>query len=373
MFLVAALAAVACTPGASPSTTANRATSPSASEVESEGQGRQPVIVDYSPTVSDVGALLYLLSHPDVDVLAVTLPVTGEAGCELGVEVTFGILALLGRAEVPVACDSEPALGAGEWPAAFLTGHESLGFGLPDVSGVGADPRPAHQLIADVAAASDQPVTLYAVAPLTNVARALDLHPNVADQLDRVVIMGGAVDARGNVGVDAPVPLGVTDAEWNFWIDVPAAARVLGSGAQIALVPLDATNHVPVPAFWLLDLQEAEQSEAVKYLGSLVRIFPAVTSGFFYLWDELAASVAAGENLVTTEPINLVVVEEPGPMYGSTVRDPSGARVLVATAVPDPAAFYAHFLTTLSGAPVKVRARLLFDEASAPGSVTASS
>ena len=352
--VVLTLVAAACSSsGLSPSTSTQPAASPPLSGVDSGVVARHPVIVDYSPTVSDVGALLYLLSHPGVEVLAITLPVTGEAGCELGVEVTFGILAMFERGDIPVACDPELPHDAREWPAEFLTGHESLSSGLPAVAGAVADARPAHKLIADVAAAADQPVILYAVAPLTNVARALDRHPDVADQLDRIVIMGGAVDAPGNVEG--------TDAEWNFWIDVAAAARVLASGVEITLVPLDATDHVPVPGLWQRDLERAEQSEPVKYLGSLVQIFPAVTSGFFYLWDELAASVAAGEALVTTEELNLMVVQEPGPRYGSTVRDPSGAPVVVATAVPDPTSFYVHFLTILADAPLDTRTPLAVD------------
>lgn len=361
------LVAAACSSpetSSTPSTTSAPA-SLAPQEAETLAPERTPVIVDYSPTVSDVGALLYLLTHPGVDVLAITLPVTGEAGCDLGLEVTLGILAMLDRDDVPVACDPEVPPAAEAWPDEFLTGHESLTFGLPGVEGAGADPRPAHELIADVAAGSDRPVTLFAVAPLTNVARTLDLHPDVADQIDRIVIMGGAVDSSGNVGS--------ANAEWNFWIDVPAAARVLASGVPITLVPLDATNDVPVPGSWQRDLQAAEQSEPVEYLGALVQIFPAVNSGFFYLWDELAASAAAGEGLVTTEDMNLIVVEEPGPEYGGTVRDPSGTTVTVATGVSDPNEFYARFLGTLAGAPIETREPLLIDDVSAPDSVESTS
>jgi pyrimidine-specific ribonucleoside hydrolase len=332
---------------------------------EAPGETRTPTIVDYSPTVSDVGALLYLLAHPDVDVLAITLPVTGEAGCELGIEVTLGVLAMYGREDVPVACDPERPAHAEAWPDEFLTGHESLASGLPGISHMSGDARPAHQLIADVVAASDRPVTLFAVAPLTNVARALDLHPEVRERLGRIVVMGGAVDVPGNVAG--------TNAEWNIWIDVLAAARVLASEAPVTLVPLDATDHVPVPGLWLEDVEGAAQSEAVMYLASLVRSFPAVTSGFFYLWDELAASIAAGEDLVATEKLNLTVVEEAGPAFGSTVRDPGGDEMVVATGVPNPTGFYAHFLATLAGAAVEQQAPLTFDEASAPSSVTSSS
>ena len=367
VLLVFAMTAGACTteqapPPTVPESTIATSATPSTTLLALDGGARdRQVIVDYSPTVSDVGALLYLLSHPDVDVVAITLPVTGEAGCELGIAVTLGILVMFERQDIPVACDSEVPTNAEQWPAEFLTGQEALTFGLPDIEDVVADTRPAHQLIADVVADADEPVTLVAVAPLTNVARALDGHPEVVDGLERVVIMGGNVDAPGNVGA--------ADAEWNFWIDVPAAARVLGSGAPITLVPLDATNDVPVPSLWQSDLEAAEQTEPVEYLTALVRIFPAVTSGFFYLWDELAASVAAGEDLVVAEELNLSVVQEPGPEYGGVVRDPSGTPTLVATTVRDPDDFSSHFLSTLVGAPVEARAPLVLDEASAPASV----
>lgn len=326
---------------------------------ETAGSGALPVIVDYSPTVSDVGALLYMLSNPDLDVRAVTLPVTGEAGCELGVEVTLGILAMFERDDIPVACDPERPEGIGEWPEAFVAGHDALALALPDPIGA-VDDRVAHQLIADVLAESEQPVVLYAVAPLTNVARLLTNHPEAIDNVDRIVIMGGAVDVPGNVAG--------TDAEWNLWIDVPAAAQVISSGAPITLVPLDATDFVPTPGFWIKDLEEARQSEPIKYLTSMVRVFPQVTSGFFYLWDELAAAVVVEEDLATTVDMNIAVGEEPGPRFGATVRDGDRPVVSVATAVPDPEAFYGHFLTTLSGQVATVRSTLQLTDESVPQS-----
>ena len=357
LVLTVALVAAACSSPAPTSTTA--APDSAAAPAIEPPAGPVPLIVDYSPTVSDVGALLYLLSHPNVDVLAITLPVTGEAGCELGAEVTLGILAMFDRRDIPVACDPELPSGAKEWPPEFLTGHEALTFGLPDpVTDV--DSRPANRLIADIVAASERPVTIYAVAPLTNLARALEVHPEVRDGIDRVVIMGGAVEAAGNVQN--------TDAEWNLWIDAPSAASVFASGVPITLVPLDATNDVPVPVLWQSDLEAAEQNDAVGYLTALVRIFPAVTSGLFYLWDELAGAVAAGEDLITADEYSVLVVDD-----GSIIREPAGTLVIVATGVGDPAGFYAHFLATISGGAVEQAATLEFDETTAPIAVGASS
>lgn len=309
-----------------------------------EATGPIPVIVDYSPTVSDVGGLMYLLAHPDIEVIAISLPVTGEAGCDLGAEVTLGILTMFDREDVPVACDPEVPADAREWPPEFLAGHESLTSGLPEPAAALSD-EAAPDLIARVAAEAGQPVVLYAVAPLTNVARALDSHPDLAGNLERIVIMGGAVDAAGNVEG--------TNAEWNVWIDVSAAADVIASEVPVTLVPLDATNFVPVPGWYPTALEEAEQADAIVYLDGLVETFPSVTSGFYYFWDELAASVAAGESLTTSEERTIVVVEG-GADDGRTAPDDGGYPVTVAVGVDNPDLFYANFLGILAGTPVEV-------------------
>jgi pyrimidine-specific ribonucleoside hydrolase len=314
--------------------------------------GPTPVIVDYSPTVSDVGGLMYLLAHPDVEVIAISLPVTGEAGCDLGFEVTQGILAMFGREEIPVACDPETPSHARSWPPQFLEGHENLSLGLP-VSTVTASDERASDLIARTAMEAGRPVVIYAVAPLTNVARAFHDHPDLANAVERIVIMGGAVDVPGNVGVP--------DAEWNLWIDVAAAAAVIGSGVPVTLVPLDATNFVPIPRWYQRALSEAKQTDAIVYLDRMVRLFPAVTSGFFFMWDELAASVAAGETYTTTKEMSVLVVEG-GPNDGKTASG-EGNQVTVAIGVDDPDAFYANFLSTLAGSPVKVGSTTVLLEA----------
>lgn len=328
--------------GATTTTTDEVAASTSTSTAAVEA-GPTPVIVDYSPTVSDVGGLMYLLAHPDVDVIAVSLPVTGEAGCDLGIEVTLGVLAMFDQEHVPVACDADVPDGARAWPEEFLAGHENLTFGLPESTATPSD-LAAPDLIAKAAAGADRPVVLYAVAPLTNVATALERYPDLAGDLERIVIMGGAVDAPGNT-FDA-------NAEWNIWIDVPAAADVIASGVPVTLVPLDATNFVPVPSYYQRLLDEAEQSDAIVYLNTMVRTFPQVSSGFWYLWDELAAAVAAGEGHVSSEDMTIIVVEG-GSDDGRTARDDGGYVATVAVAVPEPAAFYADFLGTLAGSPIE--------------------
>ena len=314
--------------------------SPTSTAVAVDASGPTLVIVDYSPTVSDVGGLMYLLAHPDVEVIGISLPVTGEAGCDLGFEVTFGILSMFAQEEIPVACDPEIPGHARSWPPEFLEGHENLSSGLP-VSTVTASDEPAPDMIARTAMEAGRPVVIYAVAPLTNVARAFDAHPDLADVVERIVIMGGAVNVPGNVEG--------ANAEWNLWVDVPAAVAVISSGVPVTLVPLDATNFVPIPVSYQRALSEAEQTDAIVYLDRMVGLFPAVTSGFYFMWDELAASVAAGETYTTSKQMSIVVVDR-GSDAGNTAAG-EGSLVTVAINVEDRDGFYTHFLGTLAGSP----------------------
>ncbi|MFB3044045.1 MAG: hypothetical protein ACE1Y9_01035, partial [Acidimicrobiia bacterium] len=111
------LAVSACASSSEDTTTTSSIdVSTTSTAVTADLSGPTPVIVDYSPTVSDVGGLMYLLAHPDVEVIAISLPVTGEAGCDLGFEVTLGILMMFGQEETPVACDPETPSHARSWP-----------------------------------------------------------------------------------------------------------------------------------------------------------------------------------------------------------------------------------------------------------------
>ncbi|MEA1902212.1 MAG: nucleoside hydrolase, partial [Actinomycetota bacterium] len=186
---------------------------------------------------------------------------------------------------------------------------------------------------------SDRPVTIWAVGPLTNVARALDREPEIAGNIEEIVIMGGAVDVPGNV-FGSP-------AEWNVFIDAGAAAEVISSGVPITLVALDATNDVPVPGWFPVALDQAEQSGEIVYLSKLVNSFGTATSGAYHMWDELAAAVVAEAVKVTTEAVSLMVVVG-GSDNGQTARDEAGSPVTLVTGVVSPDAFYGEFISTLA-------------------------
>lgn len=275
---------------------------------------RMQVVFDYSPTLSDAGALLYLASHPAVELLAVTLPGTGEADCETGVQITRALLTVAGQPDVPIGCGRDtPLVGDRDWPEAWRAGANALGDGiLPTVD---AEPViDAEQLLADTLRNATAPVTLVAVGPLTNLGVVLGDHPDLAAQVERIVIMGGALDVPGNVE-NAPT------AEWNLYVDPEATRRVVAAGAPVTFVALDATNYMAWTDRLVVRIDALETAAAdIEY-----ELANAASLEGFYLWDELAAIVAVEPGVVTTESVSIRIDDD-----GAIVRDPAGITVDVA-------------------------------------------
>jgi len=344
LFAVFGLVAAACGSGpdaAPPTSVAQTSTTFS--------DPRIPVIFDYSPTVSDVGALVFLAVHPDVRLVAVTLPGTGEGHCSPGVEHTRGVLVALGLDDVPVAC--APDRGYGElnpFPEDWRASSDSMDLPLAAPN----ETRSAPELIAGLLAASAQPVEIVAVGPLTNVALVLDQYPELADRIAGITIMGGAVDVPGNVPRFAWESAN-EHAEVNFWVDPAAAARVIASDVPITLVPLDATDFVPADAKFRSALLSTPLSPASGLLGGVWRDAPEWIQGGYYLWDELAAAVLAEPSLVEFETRPLVVDVGDDAVAGWSREDPAGMPVRVAVRA-DRVAFETLFLTTVLERPASI-------------------
>ncbi len=90
----------------------------------------------------------------------------------------------------------------------------------------------AIDFIAAAVLASAEPVTLVPTGPLTNIALFLARHPDAAERVDRIVLMGGSI-GEGNV---------TPAAEFNVWADPEAADRVFSSGLDVTMVGLDVTH-----------------------------------------------------------------------------------------------------------------------------------
>jgi inosine/uridine nucleosidase len=192
----------------------------------------RPVILDCDPGHDDAIALLLAAASDALDLRAITT-VAGNGELDKVTLNAQRICTLADIRDVPIAAGAAGPLAGTLETAADVHGASALdGPALPDPD-VPVDPRPAHEVIADVVAASAEPVTLIGVGPLTNVAIALERHPDLAGRLREVIVMGGST-GRGN-----RTPY----AEFNIWADPEAAERVFASGVPLTMLGLNLTHQ----------------------------------------------------------------------------------------------------------------------------------
>ena len=206
-----------------------------------------PMIIDTDPGVDDAMAILYALSDPEIELVGLT----SVFGNVPGAVATRNALALvnLADAQVPVAMGATVPMGQEPPPHPdFVHGKDGLGGAQIAPSPHMADPRPAHQFLAEEVAKRPGEIVLVPVGPLTNLARALEETPEIAKQVARVVVMGGAVRHKGNA---SPV------AEANIWQDPHAAAMVFAADWPVTLVGLDVTERVICTATDLAPMRDA--------------------------------------------------------------------------------------------------------------------
>lgn len=307
-----------------------------------------PVVIDTDMAADDWLAILFLLGRPDVDVKAITVTGAGEAHCPAGVRNALDLAALAGRPEIPMACGREtPLQGTHSFPAAWReTVDDLMGLSLPENPETPSD-EPAPEMLTRIVLESPEKVHVVALGPLTNLGEALEAESGLAENLAGITVMGGAVQVPGNVGPSSSVDNHV--AEWNFYVDPRAAALVLRSGVPVTLVPLDATNHVPLT----LDFSERLEGDRGTAVAEFVyRVLAAqeerIRSGGYYFWDPLAAAAVVDPGLITVEEMSLLIVEGEGPNSGQTLAREEGRPVWVAVAA-DRDGFEGLYLDVVNG------------------------
>ena len=107
---------------------------------------------------------------------------------------------------------------------------------------------------------SDEKITIVAIAPLTTEAILLKTFPDVASKIERIIIMGGAINIQGNA---AP------HAEFNAFQDPEALDVILKSGVPIVMVPLDITQRLQVTNEEFEPLLKSDKEELVM-IGQLI-------------------------------------------------------------------------------------------------------
>lgn len=229
------------------------------------------IIFDVDTGSDDAVAMMLAMKSPELNVLGIC-SVNGNRGVNYTTENTLRVVEYMGS-DIPVyrGCALPVSATLAPWrrPRVPYGGANGCASGQSSIHGdyltlPAATIKPQREnavsWLIRTLRASNEKVTLVPVGPLTNIAMAIRIYPEILEKIDEIVIMGGAYQV-GNI---------TATAEFNFWIDPEAAQIVLSCGAKITLVPLDATHHAYVTGVELEKIK-ASGSRAALATYELVR------------------------------------------------------------------------------------------------------
>lgn len=200
------------------------------------------LVLDCDPGIDDALALFLAAAPTPHWTLRAVTTVAGNRPLAHTTRNARALLALAGRPDVPVHAGADAQLDGQPARTNLVHGEDGLG-GVVLPEGPPAVDEPADVALCRMLnAAAPGTLTLVAVGPLTNLARAERRQPGVLARAGTLAVMGGAVDVPGNV---------TPAAEFNVWADPLAAAEVLRAHPAIRLFGLDVTAQAGMPAAWI--------------------------------------------------------------------------------------------------------------------------
>ena len=271
--------------------------------------GSRSVLMDHDGAIDDYVALVMLLNTEDRRLRGVTISF-GNSYPDAAVEATRGILTAY-RVSAPVGVFAPFERGRNEFPAEWRRTSAAI-KDIPAFRGAEAGPAKAagDVLRRALEGGGIRKLEVLVTGPLTNLAAALKGREQGVRHIRRLVVMGGALRVAGNAPDGA--------AEYNMFVDPEAADYVFslaGIGLRIELIPLDATNYLPVTRQFVERLLASPKAPA-QQAGQILSLG---VDDHHYLWDGAAALALARPQLFTFVPLRLKVTPE-----GRTVESQDG-------------------------------------------------
>jgi purine nucleosidase len=259
---------------------------------------------DIGSDVDDALALVVILASPELELVAVT---TVARDTSLRARIAARLLALAGRSGVDVcAGEAAPLLRPMETTFGWW-GHEAQCAGEGPLA-ISAEPGPERIVRA---ARETAGLELVAVGPLTNVARALALDPELPRRVRGVTIMGGHI-RRVAIGERVCEP----GVDYNLCSDREASVAVLGAGFRTTLVSADVTLQTWLRASDLARLAAA--GPVARDLAAQVRLWTPVQRKIFV--DSLGGTLAPDNVAFLHDPLTVLALVDERPLGFEELR-----------------------------------------------------
>ena len=274
------------------------------------------VILDMDPGVDDALAILLAFRSPELEILGITT-VSGNVDAGKGAVNALRTLRVLEIKDVPVYVgQSKPLLRQLE-TAELVHGLDGLGdANIPMPSRKPEEGSGVKFIVDTIMNSKPNEITLISTGPLTNIATAILLEPNLAKSVKELIIMGGAF-ALTPYGIGNVTPV----SEFNIYGDPEGAKIVFESGIPLTAVGLDVSTDPK--AILTKDKYEhlaISSSETAQFAAAITRNF-INRFGFVELHDPMAVTMVIDKSFFKTSKYHVVIATNNGATRGQTVVD----------------------------------------------------
>jgi len=302
---------------------------------------KRQIVVDTDVGFDDLFALTILLGSPIRNNIKLITTVHGMTDPVLGAKTIRRLLARFGRDDIVVVAGGEYVTEEGmntltvhDWFRDYQESYAGLieQLGLPDAveDSNSESPSKTNAANAIVSTCSQGATTVLCLGPLTNIAAAipalLEVYPKDFD----LVIMGGAVNCKGNTGPD-------NEAEVNFFCSpraahevFVAAGRIFQSVSVADLATANETHCETINAF-VRERREGSTGDGTgpivaSLLAALTSVHPT-SSGY----DPITTAFLLNPAAISTSKYNVIVDAITGVSSSVGAEHPDAATISLAT------------------------------------------
>jgi len=276
------------------------------------------IILDCDPGHDDAVAILLALASPEIELVGLTV-VGGNVRLASTVVNARKIVTLSGCEGIGIYAGCPRPMLRQMVTAEHVHGDSGLDSGsgalLAEPTVPLSDQHAVNYIINTIRASVQGEITLVATGPLTNVAVAFAMAPDIIDHLNELIIMGGAGYEPGNI---------TPAAEFNVFVDPHAAAAVFDSGVKLTMFGLDVTHQMLITPPRLQ--QVAAAGRVGETLADLLDFFNRYDISKYGwdgapLHDPCTIAYLIEPEMFEGRPMHVTVDTVDGPSLGRTVTD----------------------------------------------------
>lgn len=194
------------------------------------------IVIDCDPGIDDSLALMLALASPELNIAGITT-VSGNVPVDMGTENAAKVLSWMERTDIPIYKGEAVPLKRKYIDAMDTHGQDGMGESFYPAVSWPKQHKDAVQFLEELL--EKEKISIIALGPMTNLARLFLKRPDLIEQIEELVSMGGSFKSHGNC---SPV------AEYNYWCDPHGAAvcydAFAKAGKKIHMIGLDVTRKI---------------------------------------------------------------------------------------------------------------------------------